>query len=596
MDGHIPEELIEKVRASQDIVKVISGHISLKKSGQNYTGLCPFHSEKTPSFVVSPAKQLFHCFGCGTGGNIITFLMRYENIPFPEALRRLAYDAGIEIPSKDIKSGEKDKDEIFYEVNRLAADYYHEILKTAEEGGPARKYLHGRGLSTEVMERFNIGYSMNSWDNIYEYMKKKGFKEEILVKSGIVIPRNTGNGYYARFRGRIMFPIYDMQKRVVGFGGRVIDDTAPKYLNSPETPIFSKGHLLYGLDIALDSIRKASCAIIVEGYMDVISAHQAGISNTVGTLGTAFTANHLRVLNRFCKEAILTFDPDKAGISAAMRSVDIFVGSEVKARVLLLPEGKDPDSFIRKKGREFFLELAERSKGLIDFALDMVIDKLSDSHNDASIDVRVKVAEECLSIIRKIPNRIEQGYYLKRVSEELDIKEDILYAEWKRGNRDNKNSLLEKTNESVVNSSGTEAVLLTLVIKDRGLRKKAMENLSVEDFVDPQYRAVAEYVLNSDDDVHDIINSEGPDQPNQINQIIKNMVAKLAFNDLYVELPEKTLSDCIRSLHRKRLDRDLKEVEKEIASAETNGMYDRVNILLTKQGLLQRKRRLYENN
>lgn len=589
MDGHIPEDLIAKVRGSQDIVEVISRHISIKKSGQNYTGLCPFHSEKTPSFVVSPAKQLFHCFGCGTGGNVLTFLMKYENIPFPEAVKRLARDAGIAISDRVIKSG-KNEEELF-EANRLAASYYHETLLGAKEAESARKYLSGRGLTEGVIQGFNIGYAINSWSNIYGYLREKGFKDEILVKSGIVIPKNTGTGYYDRFRGRVMFPIYDTQKRVVGFGGRVLDDSTPKYLNSSETPIFSKGHLFYGLDIAKDSIRESGCAIIVEGYMDVIAAHQAGIPNVIGALGTAFTTNHLRIVDRFCKEVILTFDSDNAGINAALRTLDIFIGSEVRAKVLLLPEGEDPDSFIRKKGKVAFLEVVQKSKSLIDFALNRIIKKVPDLINSDSIDKKIKVVEECLPIIRKIPNRIEQDYYLQRVSKDLGIDKDVLYAELKRRNRDKKGSPSERTKGDVVKRQGAEEVLLTLIIKDRSLRKMVSDKLCIEDFVDPQSRIIAGGILNSDKDIHDIINSDAYDQG------IRDIVTRLAFDDIYFDSPERTLSDCVRVLQRNRLDRELRGMEKEIASAELNGMFDKVKTLLqTKQGLLQRKRLLFEKN
>ncbi len=589
LDGHIPEDLIIKIRGSQDIVEVISRHISLKKTGQNYTGLCPFHSEKTPSFVVSPLKQLFHCFGCGTGGNVITFLMKYENIPFPEAVKRLAQDAGIEIqdrPRKDDKG-----EQLLYEVNRGTAAYYHKVLSTAKEAEPARKYLSGRGLSVETIKRFNIGYSIHSWNAVNEHLKKEGFKEEMLVKSGIVVPNNSGTGYYDRFRGRIMFPIYDIQKRIVGFGGRVMDDSLPKYLNSPETPIFSKGHVLYGLDTAKDSIRGEGYAIIVEGYMDVIAAHQAGVSNVVGTLGTAFTINHLRALTRFCKEVVLTFDSDTAGINAALRAMDIFTGGEVKAKVLLLPEGEDPDSFIGKNGKSAFLELLKQSKGAVDFAIDRIIEKMSRSDDDDSIDAKVRAASECLAIIKKIPNRIEQDFYLKRVSKDLSIEKDILLSELKRGKEGKRGPHLGGGKAATVDRPKAEEILVCLIIKDWDLRRMVGDVLCVEDFTDPQFKEIARYLLNSDKDIHTIINSE------VCNQDIKDIMTKMAVHDAQFDLPEKTLSDCIRVLQRNRLEGELKQVEKEIVSAELGGPFEKVRDLLQiKQGLLQKKKVLYESN
>ena len=249
---------------------------------------------------------------------------------------------------------------------------------------------------------------------MYEYLSKSGIEPAVLVESGIIIPKGKGSGYYDRFRGRIMFPIYDTQKTIVGFGGRVLDDTTPKYVNSPETPVFSKRHLLYGLYLAHNYIRESGCAIIVEGYMDVIVAHQSGIQNVVGTLGTALTVNHLRSLSRFTKEVILTFDSDTAGINAARRSVDLFLNSEINAKVLLLPAGEDPDSYIRKYGKVSFVELFKGAKGIIEFEIDRIIENWSNLNQRDSIDARVRVAEECLTLIRKINNRIEQDYYLKR--------------------------------------------------------------------------------------------------------------------------------------------------------------------------------------
>lgn len=594
LDGHIPEEIITKIRGSQDIVEVISRHISLKKTGQNYIGRCPFHSEKTPSFVVSPVKQIFHCFGCETGGNVITFLMKYESITFPEAVKRLAHDAGIEILERHRK-GERGETFLF-EVNKAAVDYYHKLLSAAKEAEPARSYLLARGLSMETIKKFKIGYAMNSWNGAYDYLRKEGFKEENMVKAGIVVPNTSGSGCHDRFRGRVMLPIYDIQNRVVGFGGRVLDDSTPKYLNSPETPIFSKGHLLYGLDAAKDSIREAGSAILVEGYMDVIALHQAGVTNVVGTLGTAFTINHLRLLNRFCKEAVLTFDSDPAGINAALRTMDIFMDSEVKAKVLLLPEGDDPDTFIGKNGKAAFLALVQSAAGIINFALDRIIDEVRrtvSDHGD-SINSKVKGAGDCLSIIKKIPNRIEQDQYIQRVSRGVGIDKDVLLSELRRGNERKKGTppgkVQEKVKEAAVERPKAEEILLCLLVKDWALRKMVGDVLRVEDFTDPQFQEIAGHLLRSERDIHEMINSEG------CNQGIKDTMTKLAVNEMYFDSPEKTLADCIRVLQRNRLDREFKEVEKEIAAAELRGIFERVKeLLLKKQELLRQKKVLYEN-
>ena len=590
LDGHIPEEIITKIRGSQDIVEVISRHISLKKTGQNYTGRCPFHSEKTPSFVVSPGKQIFHCFGCATGGNVITFLMKYESITFPEAVKRLAHDAGIEIAERHRKGERGEK--FLYEVNKVAADYYYKVLSAAKEAEPARNYLLARGLSIETMKRFKIGYSMNSWNGAYDYLRKEGFKEEDMVKAGITATNTSGSGCHDRFRGRVMLPICDIQNRVAGFGGRVLDDSTPKYLNSPETPVFSKGHLLYGLDAAKDSIRETGYAILVEGYMDVIALHQAGVTNVVGTLGTAFTINHLRLLNRFCKETVLTFDSDPAGINAALRTMDIFNDSEVKAKVLLLPEGDDPDTFVGKNGKAAFLALVQSAKGIIDFAIDRIIDEVRGRVPDhgGSINSKVKGAGDCLSIIKKISNRIEKDQYIQRVSRGFGIEKEVLLSELRRGNERKKGVLPEKVKETAVERPKAEEILLSLLIRDWALRKMVGDLLRVEDFTNPQFQEIAGHLLRSERDIHEIINSE------ECNQEIKDTMTKMAVNEMHFDSPEKTLSDCIRALQRSRLEKEFKEVEKEISAAELGGPFEKVKeLLLKKQELLRQKRVLYEN-
>ena len=590
LDGHIPEEIITKIRGSQDIVEVISRHISLKKTGQNYTGRCPFHSEKTPSFVVSPGKQIFHCFGCATGGNVITFLMKYESITFPEAVKRLAHDAGIEIAERHRKGERGEK--FLYEVNKAAADYYYKVLSAAKEAEPARNYLLARGLSIETMKRFKIGYSINSWNGAYDYLRKEGFKEEDMVKAGIAAPNTSGSGCHDRFRGRVMLPICDIQNRVAGFGGRVLDDSTPKYLNSPETPVFSKGHLLYGLDAAKDSIRETGYAILVEGYMDVIALHQAGVTNVVGTLGTAFTINHLRLLNRFCKETVLTFDSDPAGINAALRTMDIFNDSEVKAKVLLLPEGDDPDTFVGKNGKAAFLALVQSAKGIIDFAIDRIIDEVRGRVPDhgGSINSKVKGAGDCLSIIKKISNRIEKDQYIQRVSRGFGIEKEVILSELRRGNERKKGVLPEKVKETAVERPKAEEILLSLLIRDWALRKMVGDLLRVEDFTNPQFQEIAGHLLRSERDIHEIINSE------ECNQEIKDTMTKMAVNEMHFDSPEKTLSDCIRALQRSRLEKEFKEVEKEISAAELGGPFEKVKeLLLKKQELLRQKRVLYEN-
>ncbi|MCC7201323.1 MAG: DNA primase [Nitrospirae bacterium] len=598
MDGYIPEELLDRIRGSQDIVEVISRHLSLKKAGQNFVGLCPFHSEKTPSFIVSPAKQLFHCFGCGTGGNIITFLMKYENLSFIDTVKKLAGDAGIRIPDSGVDSTEKDKRKKgLFEANKLAAEYYHNILVKSKEGAAARAYLSERGILPETIERFNIGYSLNSWDRAFEYLGMKGITDGIMAEAGIVVQKGKGEGYYDRFRGRVMLPILDTHKMIVGFGGRVMDNNTPKYLNSPETPLFSKRQLLYGLDIAQNYIRESGYAIIVEGYMDVIAAHQAGIQNVVGTLGTSLTGSHLKSLSRYTSEVTLTFDSDAAGISAARRSVELFLNSDMTAKVLLLPAGEDPDSYIRKAGKASFLELVNGAKGIIEFEIDRIIEKPSKLNQSDSIGGRVRVADECLALIRKVNNRIEKDYYLKKVARDLRTSEEVLRSELAR-----KGKLTVKSSatgisdrvsgpEGLKNKPGVEEVILCLILKDTNLRRIARGVIADEDFTDIKLRKAGRYILNSEKGFHDIINDSS------CEDAVKNIISGLGVCDLHIESPEKTLIDCTKVLQRNRLESELKRLEREISSAESSGMLDRIRGLQVEMQQIHRKRRfLFENN
>ncbi len=598
MDGYIPEELLDRIRGSQDIVEVISRHLSLKKSGQNYAGLCPFHSEKTPSFIVSPVKQLFHCFGCGAGGNVITFLMKYEKMPFIDTVKRIAEDAGIRIADKGADSAGKDnKKRELFEANKLAAEYYHNILIQSKDGALARTYLSERGISPETIEKFNIGYSLNSWDRAYNYLKNKGITNEIMAEAGIIVTKSKGEGYYDRFRGRVMLPIYDMHNMLVGFGGRVMDDTSPKYLNSPETPLFSKRQLLYGLDLAQNYIRESGYAVIVEGYMDVIAAHQAGIQNVVGTLGTAITGNHLKCLSRFTSEVFLTFDSDPAGINAARRAVELFLNSEINAKVLLLPEGEDPDSYIRMHGKDSFLKLLNSSKAIVEFEIDRIIEKWSNKKQSESIDAKVRVAEECLNLIRKISNRIERDYYLKKIAREIRASEEILRSELLRGGKlAGKLPVTRRRDKAgegggFKKKSGVEEDILFLVLKDLNLRKIARSKLIDEDFSDSGLREVWMFLSMSDKELHDIINDISCDDE------VKEIISRLGVYDLHFDVPEKTLVDCIRVLQRNRLERELKRLESELSSAESSGMHNKIRVLQVEmQQLYQKRRFLFESN
>ncbi|MFH1305049.1 MAG: DNA primase [Candidatus Omnitrophota bacterium] len=371
--GMIPQEVIDSILDRLDIVEIISGYIQIKKSGRNFKACCPFHNEKTPSFVVSPDKQIYHCFGCAAGGNVISFVMKYENMEFPEAVKLLAAGAGVSLPETGRNSSRSSTGHL-YEINQTAADFYHDILMS-EEGRGALEYLKARGLDDKTLKTFMVGYAPQGWENFKTFCVKKKIPLEFARKAGLTIPSEKGKGDYDRFRNRIIFPIFSERGRVLGFGGRVLDNSLPKYINSPETPIYSKSNVLYGLNFSRQAIRDEKYVIITEGYLDVISSFKHGSTNVVATSGTALTASQVVILKKYADTAVMVFDADQAGEAASLRGLDILLQNGMKVKIATLPEGEDPDSFVRKNGRKKFEKIIDDAKGLFDYKLDLLIKK-----------------------------------------------------------------------------------------------------------------------------------------------------------------------------------------------------------------------------
>jgi DNA primase len=382
--------LLDEIRSAVDIVDLVGRFVSLKKAGVNWKGLCPFHGEKTPSFTVNPRKGIFHCFGCGVGGDAFGFLMRQDKVTFPEAVRSLAKTAGIALPEEGVaRAGDSGREELL-RVMDLAARFYAETL-WASGGGRARQYLEGRGVDPQVARRFGLGYAPDGWDSLLTFMRGEHVAADALEKAGLALPRQSGSGFYDRFRGRLIFAIRDLQGRVVAFGGRAFGDEQPKYLNSPETPLYSKGQLLYAADQARPAIQEKNRALLVEGYVDCLMAHQFGFTETVAALGTAFTGAQLGLLRRYCDEVVTFFDADAAGQKAAERAEELlestaygggwdvnrsgtFVASgALRMKVALLPVGHDPDTFLRAEGADAFAERIVGARGLLSYALDRVL-------------------------------------------------------------------------------------------------------------------------------------------------------------------------------------------------------------------------------
>jgi len=427
LTGYIPEEKISDIRNAADIVEVVSEAVRLKKTGKNHVGLCPFHTEKTPSFTVNPDKQIFHCFGCGSGGNVFTFLMKHDGVSFPEAVRSLARRYGIELPERAPTPQQRRQmaeREQMLAANRAAADYYRRCLLEGNAGQTGRNYLKKRRISGETIDHFQIGYAPKGWDNLLTELTAKGYGASLMEKCGLVLQRKSGTGYYDRFRERVVFPIMDLNSRVLGFGGRVMDDSLPKYLNSPETSLYNKGRSLYGLCQTKKYCRELGSVFIVEGYFDLIALYQHGIRNAVATLGTALTAEHVRLL-RGCigseGRATLVFDSDEAGVAAARRSVAVFDKGYLNAQILSLKTGYDPDTYVFEYGAGGFQSAANGARGAIPFLLDTAVEKYG-----TTVEGKVRIVSELIEPLAAIGDEIKQSLYIREVAERLAIDEHAI--------------------------------------------------------------------------------------------------------------------------------------------------------------------------
>ena len=424
----VGDDKIEEIRRSSDIVDVIAGFVQLKKRGKNYLGLCPFHQEKTPSFNVSPEKQMFHCFGCGVGGNVFTFIMEHEKVSFIEAVRTLSDRAGIPLPERGGDQGLAGENEGLYKACKTAGLRFYDNLVNSTEGQLGLEYLKHRGFSDATIRKFGLGYSRNAWNDIVEYAA--GLKHDLAEyeKAGLIIKRDDGSSLYDRFRGRVMFPIFSPSGRPIGFGARKIreDDTVQgKYMNSPETPIYSKSRNLYGLSHSKEAIRERGFAILVEGYADLISVFQAGIENIVASSGTALTVEQIQLISRYAKTIVLVYDADSAGSKATMRGVDLVIENGLDVKVAALPPGDDPDSFVRKKGGGEFTALIGQAVSFLEFkAESFVAEGLLKTPEGKTQAVRSLV-----EIIAKVRDEIKRNFYIKSIAEKYDIYESVLFRE-----------------------------------------------------------------------------------------------------------------------------------------------------------------------
>jgi DNA primase len=567
----IPEETIQEVLLRADIVDMLGDYVLLKKAGANYKGLCPFHSEKTPSFTVSPSKGLFYCFGCQASGNVLRFLMQHENLTFPEAVRLVAARYGVRVPELTARPQQEDTLEPFYRLHQAATAFFHRCLLRDPTAQPARAYCRQRQITSEVATRFALGYAPDSWDALCRDMQRQGFSEELLVRSGLAVTREHNRGAYDRFRNRLIFPIHDRLGRPVAFGGRYLDGAealhTPKYVNSPETPIFHKSRSLYGLHLAKQAIRQEERAIIVEGYTDVIACHRHGVVHVVGTLGTALTERHVAMLRGFTKEAILLFDSDAAGGMATERGIGLFLDAGVRVRIVELPEGEDPDSYLREHGANDFLRYVDGALTFLEYLLARA-KRFYDLQTPAG---RADCVSRILPLLRKVDSQVEQWGYIALLAEKIGVPVGILQREM-RPRSDRKGLPKHGARPLPIRQAAplppVEYDLLQLVLHDGSMLEHVQRQLIPDDFQDPMLRDVYIFLGRL------IPKGEQPAFPNILEQVDsdsqRQLLAKMAAEPAITDPEErrKALDDYVLRMRQRRMQTRLSQLKAAIREAE----------------------------
>lgn len=588
----IPPEKIDEIRSATDILDVIGATVRLKKRGKNYIGLCPFHSEKTPSFNVSADRQMYHCFGCGKGGNVFTFLQEIEKISFVEAVRTLAEKAGISLPkyASDRDDAAASEQEQLYELCRVAGLFYHESLTGTAEGKSALEYFRKRGFTEETIRTFGLGYSPNQWDAFVKHATSKRFPADLLIKAGLARKREDG-GLYDYFRGRAMFPIFSSTGRVIAFGARKLREDDPitgKYINSPETPVYNKSKVLYGLYQAKDAIREHEMVILVEGYADLISVYQSGIRNIVASSGTALTEDQIRLISRFTRTITIVYDADSAGSKAAMRGVDLILQHDLDVHVAPLPEGDDPDTFVRRNGGEAFQSLVQNSVSFIDF-----ISKAFEQQGKLeSAEGQTHAVRVIVQTISKVPDELKRTLYIKEVAQKYGLREVLLHKELEKQLSGRKGLRHEAStppqrpeeNESVHSSTvdGEMAVvehdlLFAMLEGAEPVAQLVFGETTPDEFSHPQARALAAIISHR-------LEEGAPIEPSAMvsdleDTTLKQLIADIVFNKyqiskgLHIEQadPRKLALDALDRLRHERLVRMKKENQQRMREAIQRG-------------------------
>jgi DNA primase len=589
------DETVSEVRERANILEVVSDYVSIKKTGRNHKGLCPFHSEKTPSFMVNEEKQIFHCFGCGEGGDVFTFLMKVGHFSFPEAVEALAKRYGIRISPREVspeKKKEVAKREILFQINQVASDYFHDRLLRHREGEAGRAYFVQRGMSKEFLEGYRLGYAPDRWDGLVQHLQERKLPLEMAREVGLLFPKKK-EGWYDVFRGRIIFPIFDIHQRVVGFGGRVIKEGQPKYINSSESIIYHKGEVLYGLQVAKQSIGEKDSVIIAEGYFDLLTLHQYGFTNSVATLGTALTTQHIRTLKRYTKNVITLFDGDEAGIHANLRTLPLFLAEEVWPKTVALPKDEDPDGFLRKGNRDELERKVAEAVPLFDFFLE----SLRKTYDVKSIDGKVKMAEEALALIRGIPEGIRRNFYVKTLAEKVDIQESMVYDMLQSAPKDRPKGREEaKPPAEKKTFPRSEEMVVRLMVQHSHLIPKISREGIIREFESPFLKKMAEsldasYQRKGKLDLGEALG--------RVEEDLKGGVCAFVFQESGLEGGdlEKVAEDCFQKIREGRLKKEKQELLKRIKEAEKRKGEKGLEVLLLEwQELVKRESRLRKGN
>jgi DNA primase len=562
------ENTIEQVQSKLDIAEIVGGYIPLKRAGRNFKACCPFHHEKTPSFVVSPIKQIYHCFGCGAGGDMISFVMKHENLDFIEALKILADKAGVALPNikGGFKPGHGPRSAVsgLLRVNELAASYYNSVLIGSGKAVSARKYLAQRGLNSESAGLFKIGYASAEWDSFLKFAKTKGATEVMLEKAGLII-RAKADKLYDRFRNRIIFPIFDTRSKIVAFGGRVLDDSLPKYMNSPETDAYVKGRHLYGLNFAIDEIKAKDYVVVVEGYLDLILPFQNGIKNIVATLGTALTIEQIRLIKRFTDNVVIIYDADEAGQAASLRGLDLLVSEGLFVKIASLPMGMDPDSYVRQNGRENLSKIIESADNIFDYKLKLLLDKF----NPAESEDKTKIAAEMLPTIKRIENSVLRSDYLNRLSKALFISADVLGEEFQKVKLDYSYLGKDKNIKTETGIRTSEKIVVSLMMEDPSIAAEVRKTLTMEEFTSRDICRIVQAIYK--------ILDEGkiPSAPKIINLIddeeLSHIICEALEETEKIVEREKALQDCICRIKKDNAALKRQNLTNLIRQAETEG-------------------------